>query len=440
MTDVVVVGAGPAGCAAAIHLQRRGVSVTIVDRAFFPRDKFCGDGLTTAALREMADLGLRHSEVRSWHEVREVTVRGPYGRTVVFPLPAERGFAAVATRYDLDAALVDLARLEGAKVLEGHGVESIRMGGRAPVTITAGGVELDAEWVVAADGMWSPTRRLLDVAQPGYLGEWHAFRQYWRGVDGLDPNRLEIMFEADILPGYFWAFPLGGGRANIGFGIARGGKMATREMRTAWPDLLRRSHIATLLGSKAEPEAPHRAWPIPCDVRHPTAAAGRVLFVGDAVAAADPMTGEGIGQALLTGRLAAEVLGDALGSTRVGRRVTGEIVTAAPPHTAITLGGAAYRRTSLALAGDTSAAAVRAIYRARLDRSLVADQAMSRLLTRALRHRKGAEIAIAVAGATPWTRRNFARWLFEDYPRAVLATPSRWRRGMFTSPGADLTA
>ena len=403
MTDVVVVGAGPAGCAAAVHLRRLGAEVTIVDRATFPRDKFCGDGLTTAALRELADLGLQRSAVESWHEVHEVVARGPFGRTAVFPLPRSGLFAAVATRMDLDAALIDLARSVGAKVLEGHGIEAIRTGGAAPVSVTAGGVHLDADWVVAADGMWSPTRKLLGAAEPGYLGEWHAFRQYWTGVDGLDPNRLEIAFEPDILPGYFWAFPLGDGRANLGFGIARGGKMATKEMRAVWPDMLRRPHIAALLGPAARPEAPHRAWPIPCDVRHPPAAAGRVLFVGDAVAAADPMTGEGIGQALLTGRIAASVLGGA---------------AAADPR--------------------RSAAAVRAEYRNRLDGALASDQAMSRLLTRALRHRKGAEIAVAVAGATPWTRRNFAGWLFEDYPRAVLATPRRWRRGMFTGPGADL--
>ncbi len=401
MTDVVVVGAGPAGCAAAVHLRRCGVEVTIVDRASFPRDKFCGDGLTTAALRELADLGLRRSAVESWHEVREVLTRGPYGRTVVFPLPEDGLFAAVATRLDLDSALVDLARSEGAKVLEGHGIEAIRHGGPSPVTAVAGGVALDADWVIAADGMWSPTRKLLGAAEPGYLGEWHAFRQYWSGVDGLDPNRLEILFEADILPGYFWAFPMGNGRANIGFGIARGGKMPTKEMRAAWPELLQRPHIAALLGPDAQPDAPHRAWPIPCDVRHPTAAAGRVLFVGDAVAAADPMTGEGIGQALLTGRIAAEVLA---GSDTGGH--------------------------------EPSAAVIRTRYRTRLDEALAADQAMSRLLTRAMRHRKGAEIAIAVAGATPWTRRNFARWLFEDYPRAVVVTPRRWRRGMFTGPGA----
>ena len=73
---------------------------------------------------------------------------------------------------------------------------------------------------------------------------------------------------------------------------------------------------------------------------------------------------------------------------------------------------------------------------ARVHDALVADHRMSMLLIRALKHRKGARAAVRIAGATPWTRRNFARWLFEDYPRSLVTTPRRWRRGMFTGPGA----
>ena len=127
----------------------------------------------------------------------------------------------------------------------------------------------------------------------------------------------------------------------------------------------------------------------------------RTLFVGDAAAACDRLTGEGIGQALLTGMLAAEAI---TGGTRAGRVDPPGVVTAR------------YRR------------AVR--------RALVADHRMSMLLIRAVRHRKGVLAGLRLAGATDWTRRNFARWLFEDYPRALVATPRRWHRGMFTGPGA----
>src|SRR5690606_3089698 len=105
-------------------------------------------------------------------------------------------------------------------------------------------------------------------------------------------------------------FPREAGGATVGFGIARdGGKVArVQDMKGLWPDLLARPHIASVLGPDARPEAPHKAWPIPARIDRARRHAGRVLFAGDAVAADDVFTGEGIGQALLTGTLAAEAV------------------------------------------------------------------------------------------------------------------------------------
>ena len=393
--DVVVVGAGPAGTAAAIELARAGRQAVVVDKATFPRDKTCGDGLTTGALRLLEHLGLDPATVPSWQPVTDIHVGGPKGHTVTFPLPREDGqFAVVATRYELDAALVDLARSAGAEVVEGVTVVSVDDGDESVVVGLDDGTSLEADQVVAADGMWSPTRKLLGASEPGYLGEWHAFRQYFRNT-GPAARDLWVWFEADLLPGYFWSFPLPGGGANVGFGVQRGGKVATKEMKALWPELLARPHIAAVLGPDAEPVDRHQAWPIPARVDGVPLAKGRVLWVGDAAAATDPMTGEGIGQALLTGLLAA-------------RAITAH--------------------------GDP--AAVRADYETAVNRELVADHKMSLLLVRALQHRKGARAAIRVAGLTPWTRRNFARWLFEDEPRAIAVTPRRWHRGFLSRPGA----
>ena len=399
--DVAVIGAGPAGTAAAITLARAGIDVTVFDKATFPRDKTCGDGLTTLALRQLEQLGLDPADVASWIDVTDCFVTSPSGVSIHLPLPpaSDGRFAAVTTRLDLDAALVDLARKEGATVVEGAGLTAAREESNAVVLrIGADGAderEVRARWVVAADGMWSPTRRALGLAEPGYRGEWHAFRQYVGNVGERAATELHVMFEADIVPGYFWSFPLPGRRANIGFGIQRGGKVPVGDMGPLWEDLLARPHIRDLLGPDVTPEAPHRAWPIPARVDTAVTSTPRVLFTGDAVAACDVMTGEGIGQALLTGVRAAESIRD--------RAVIGDVAT----H---------YHRT--------------------VTEELVADHRMSQLLVRALQHRKGARAAIRVAGATPWTRRNFARWLFEDSPRGIAFTPSRWGRGALSGPGA----
>jgi geranylgeranyl reductase family protein len=394
-TDVAVVGAGPAGVAAAITLARAGRRVIVVDRAHFPRDKCCGDGLTAGALRHYEALGLSPSAVPSWQTVSDVMVRSPSGRTIDFPLPRDDGvYAAVAPRAELDAAFVDVARGLGVDVREGCALTDATVGDHWASIDVEGVGTIAAHYIIGADGMWSPLRKALGVDdEPGYLGEWHAFRQYYSGVD-QGAGDLWVWFEADLLPGYAWSFPLPNGRANVGFGVHR---QAGDKVRAV--DLLERPHIAAVLGRGATVEGPNKAWPIPARVERTTltAGGGRVLFAGDAARATDPMTGEGIGQALETGVLAAE---------------------------------------AVLRAGHATPARAAERYEQAIRRGLVVDNRLAGLLTRALSHRKGARAAVRVAGLTPWTRRNFARWLFEDYPRAVLATPRRWHRHMLTGPGA----
>ena len=391
--DTVVVGAGPAGTAAGSELAKGGADVLVVDRAVFPRDKCCGDGLTTLALRELERLGLDPAAVRSWTPVDRVAIVGPSGREITYPLPAGPGtHAAIARRQDLDAALVDLARAHGAEVREGHALKDARA--------VDGGVELEIEGigsvrarhVVGADGMWSPLRRALGMAIEGYRGEIHAVRQYVVDVAPRAAEELAIWFEPDLLPGYSWSFPLADGTANVGLGVHRGGRVAVGDLKKVWLDFLERPHIRSFLGPDARPEAPMKAWPIPARVGRAPLTGPDTLFVGDAATVTDPMTGEGIGQALLTGRVAAE-------SILAGGDVTGR-------------------------------------YEAAVRAELVADDRMARALLPVLARPFTARAALRITALTPWTRRNVARWMFEDYPRALVLTPRRWHRGVFTGPGA----
>ncbi len=284
----------------------------------------------------------------------------------------------------------------GVAIHEGVGFAGLTQHSDRVVVDTTTGGRYAARYLIAADGMWSPVRKALGVAVDGYRGEWHAFRQYFSSV-GPRAQHLVVWFEPDLLPGYAWSFPLPGRRANVGFGIQRGGDHDVGDMGALWQDLLARPHVREVLGVDAEPEGRHKAWPIPARIDDVVTGRGRVLLTGDAIAATDPMTGEGIAQALLSGRLAADA------------------VTAAGPH-----------RPDVARAAFDDA----------LEHHLVVDHRFARSLSRLLRSPRTTGAALRAANATPWTRRNFARWMFEDYPRALVLTPRRWRRGAMTGPGA----
>ena len=395
--DVVIVGLGPAGSAAAIELRRAGRSVVAIDKAVFPRDKCCGDGLTTLGLRELEHLGLDPGTIPDWFDVGGAAIRSPSGREVFVPLPSTGSYAAVAPRLQLDDALVQLARELGTDIRDGHGFERIDEHDEH-VTVFADGLEIDARYVVAADGMWSPVRKSLGVQNNGYLGEWHGFRQYARNVTGSAAEQLHVWFEPDLVPGYAWSFPLPGGRANIGFGVVRDGSRRIQDMKQLWVELLSRPHVVEALGDGFELEDRHTAWPIPARIDEATLSAGRVFFTGDAAMATDVMTGEGIGQALLTGRLAAE---------------------------------------AIIAAGALQPDDATAIYRAEVAHHLFADHRMSLALGSVLNTTWGARGAIRVVAASgEWGQRNFARWMFEDEPRALVVTPSRWHRRFLAQPGA----
>ena len=394
----VIVGAGPSGTAAATLLAKAGKSVCVVDKATFPRDKCCGDGLTTLALRELEKIGFVPSTVASWKTIHSARLRSPSGREVEVPRPSGQGqYAAVATRLDLDAALVEHARNAGAEIRENCEFLNITAENNFAVISFTDGTSVTAQHVIAADGMWSPVRKSLGLLEEGYLGEWHAFRQYATNITGPAQNGLYVWFEPDLLPGYAWSFPLADGKVNIGFGVLRDGKRRIQTMKHTWEDLLTRPHIVQTLGEGFTLVDRHTAWPIPANITSAVLHHRNVMFVGDAARATDTLTGEGIGQALLTGVLAAQAILDP---------------------------------------ASHSASESAAIYAKHARQHLAADHHMSSLLSKMLSRPLIARGAVRIVGLNNWTRSNFARWMFEDEARAVALTPRRWHRKFLKQRGA----
>jgi len=281
--DVVVVGGGPAGAAAALAARRHGASVLVLDRADFPRDKVCGDGVAPEALDVLAALGADVDAVTGgFPAVPRLRLTSPSGRTVERTMHRP---AFVVPRAVLDARVLAAALAAGA-AFRRHTVRRVSPG---PDGVDVDGV-VTAGVVIGADGAESVVRRALGIGanRPDRLAV--AIRGY---APAGDPGVQVITTTDQRWPAYAWSFPVGDGRANVGYGeLVSGG--ATRA------GLLAGLHR---LMPGVEPEG-LRAHRLPLSTQRPRQPDGRVLLAGDAASLINPMTGEGIFYAVLSGALA----------------------------------------------------------------------------------------------------------------------------------------
>jgi geranylgeranyl reductase family protein len=299
--DVIVVGAGPAGCAAAAAVTRAApaASVVVLDRAEFPRDKTCGDGIAYEVSGELARLGFDVGQIfAGTAEVGNLALRSPHGvrahRRMHHPVH-------VVPRRIFDARLVSQ--------LPAFGVELRRHAVRA-VQVRADGVCLDGRWqarvVIGADGAESVLRRGT-AAPPGATRRRPA--PVALAIRGYAPEPPEFAGSQYITmtdrhwPAYAWSFPIGGGLANVGYGELLGRRPVSRA------DLLTRLHA--LLPGLPEPED-LRAHRLPLSSGRPPIPAGPVLLAGDAQSMINPFTGEGIYYAVVSGALAGQAAARAL--------------------------------------------------------------------------------------------------------------------------------
>src|SRR5215213_1924765 len=287
--DVVVVGGGPAGaaCAAAARAADPTARVLVLDRADFPRDKVCGDGIAPEALDVLAGLGIDvEGLTEGFASVPWLRLRSPGGHTVERTMHRP---ARVVPRAVLDARLLTAALGSGAEFRR-HVVRRLEV--RADV-VDVDGV-LTAGVVVGADGAESVVRRALGVAPNVSHRLAIAIRGYARVPAGLEDVQL-IATTEQRWPAYAWSFPLGDGRANVGYGeLVSGG--VNREGLLAGLERL-------LPGVGAAELKAHR---LPLSTDRPRQPDGRVLLAGDAASLINPLTGEGIFYAVLSGMLAGQ--------------------------------------------------------------------------------------------------------------------------------------
>lgn len=319
--DVAVVGGGPAGAAAAAHLSRAGLSVWLLDQKRFPRDKVCGDLVGPVALAELSGLGLDLLPEYAESNVVGAAAIAVDGEVLMTSAMPEVGglprFGRVVPRLELDAWIVDAARAAGARLLEGRRLTGMERDADCVVLTTAqaGSVaRIRARVVIGADGSTSRTAEWLRGRPLDKGRRMIAVRAYYDGVDG-PADRADLYFSERSFPGYFWIFPLGGGRANVGIGtMLRTAPPSADHLRDLLIGMVRDDRaVARRLGA-ARLDGKVVGWPLTTFDHRLPVVGDRVVLVGDAAGLINPLNGEGIQYALLSARWAAHAVGQALGS------------------------------------------------------------------------------------------------------------------------------
>jgi geranylgeranyl reductase family protein len=308
--DLIVVGAGPGGAATAYHAAKAGLEVLLLDRQEFPRDKPCGDGLMPHAAGEISLMGLgdwldepHHGKFSGFSIYTQTaflrqnvppTLNGPHGYVVA--------------REETDARLVERAREAGVDFQSGVRATNLLRtpaGNVTGIEAVSDGETLvsEAPLVVAADGVGGFAGEGMKAHQNSV-----ARRQYFRGISGPQRDHLHVFVTKDMNEhgaGYGWVFYFGDGRANVGAGVSTKTLARTgRNLKDFFDRFLEDPILADWL-ENAEPEGPAKSWSLKMGMWGAKRYAQGLMTVGDAASMIHPISGEGVGYAIESGRLAA---------------------------------------------------------------------------------------------------------------------------------------
>ncbi len=310
MHDVAVVGAGPGGSATAHYLAQRGLKVLLLDKANFPRDKTCGDGLTPRAVGVLQDMGLTDELRRIGHVIKRFEVFAPNRQSTRDVITVHDGlpdYSLVVPRLLLDDRVRQRAVKSGAEfVADAQVIHVQHSNGHVELTIDRNGKRQTEYARIAVIATGANTRLLLSLGiltqQPNVMV---ASRAYFEGVQGLS-DIWTLRFDDVPMPGYGWIFPTGVETANIGVGYFKEGRNASAAQPFA--QFLKSSPMRDML-VRARQVGPVKGYPLRDDFLMSPTFAERILVVGEAAGLVNPLTGEGIDYALESGRIAAHHIG-----------------------------------------------------------------------------------------------------------------------------------
>lgn len=311
--DVLVVGAGPAGTAAALVLAQAGVDVVLVDQQRFPRDKVCGDGLIPDAHHALRKLGVLDQVLARAQPSAHVRCIGPRGGSVDVP-----GTLAVLPRKELDFILCRAAAAAGARMFAplrfAAAIEEDARVVGAELKADAATHRIRATWTVLATGA-VPQALMAAQMSTRHTPSGVALRGYVKNASMVRRiDKLEIVWHRAVSPGYGWIFPCRDGVFNIGVGLAdsHGGRQGARlikqevNLKEVFDNFTRVYSPARELVEGGEWVSALKGAPLRCTLEGARYSRAGLIVTGEAAGSTYSFTGEGIGKALETGILAAE--------------------------------------------------------------------------------------------------------------------------------------
>ena len=312
--DVVIAGAGPAGCSAAIRLSGSGLKVALLDKANFPRDKTCGDALSVDVINQLAMLS--DTLAKDFEQLAEkipsygVRIYSPNYKYIDIPFihNNKKSCGYISPRLNFDNFLFQhVKQNNNITIFENCNVNNIKYFD-SHVLIETNRENFSAEIIIASDGAHSVVAKKLsdtNVEKEHYSA---GLRVYYEGVTAFqEDNFIELHFFKDILPGYMWIFPLPYNKANVGIGMLSSAVSKKKvNLKTTLQNLIKTHPQLKDRFKDAKPLETIKGYGLPLGSKKRNISGERFLLTGDAAALIDPFSGEGIANAIRSGRVAAE--------------------------------------------------------------------------------------------------------------------------------------